>query len=37
MDWMPFWIVIALFLLAGVSPWVFPNRKVSKNKHDNMF
>lgn len=35
--WWPFYVVIALFLLAIVSPWVFPNEKVSKNKHDNDF
>jgi hypothetical protein len=27
-------IVFALFLLAIVSPWVFPNKMVSKNEHD---
>jgi hypothetical protein len=36
-SWWPFMVVIALFLLAIVSPWVFPNKNVSKNKHDNKF
>lgn len=36
-DWWPFYVVIALFVLAIVSPWVFPNEKISKNKHDNEF
>jgi hypothetical protein len=27
-------IVAALFLLAIISPWVFPNKMVSKNEHD---
>lgn len=36
-DWWPFYVVIALFILAIVSPWVFPNKKVSDNKHDNEF
>ena len=35
--WWPFYVVIALFILAIVSPWVFPNKMVSKNKHDNKF
>ena len=35
--WWPFFVVIALFILAIVSPWVFPNKMVSKNKHDNEF
>lgn len=26
--------VIALFVLAIVSPWIFPNKMVSKNEHD---
>lgn len=26
--------VLALFILAIVSPWVFPNKMVSKNEHD---
>jgi len=29
--------VIGLFILAIVSPWIFPNKMVSKNKHDNKF
>jgi hypothetical protein len=29
-----FAVVIALFILAIVSVWVFPNRKVSDNEHD---
>lgn len=36
-SWSPFFVVIALFLLAIVSPWVFPNKGVSDNKHDNKF
>lgn len=35
--WWPFFVVIALFVLAIVSPWIFPNKIVSKNKHDNKF
>jgi len=31
---MVFSIVIILFILAGISPWVFPNKMVSKNEHD---
>jgi len=27
-------VVLALFLLAIISPWVFPNKMVSKNDHD---
>lgn len=27
-------IVIALFILAIVSVWLFPNKSVSKNEHD---
>ncbi len=27
-------VVIALFILAIVSPWIFPNKMVSKNEHD---
>lgn len=34
-SWTPFYVVIALFVLAIVSPWIFPNKMVSKNKHDN--
>ncbi len=37
LDWMPFFVVITLFILAIVSPWIFPNKMVSKNKHDNKF
>jgi hypothetical protein len=29
-----FSVVIALFILAIVSVWAFPNRKVSDNEHD---
>ncbi|WP_262898565.1 hypothetical protein [Dawidia soli] len=36
-SWWPFYVVIALFILAIVSPWIFPNKMVSKNKHDNKF
>lgn len=36
-DWWPFYVVIILFVLAIVSPWVFPNDRVSDNKHDNKF
>ena len=27
-------IIIVLFILAIVSPWIFPNRMVSDNEHD---
>jgi len=27
-------VVIALFVLAIISPWMFPNKMVSKNEHD---
>jgi hypothetical protein len=27
-------VVIALFVLAIVSPWIFPNKMVSNNEHD---
>jgi hypothetical protein len=27
-------VVIALFVLAIISPWIFPNKMVSKNEHD---
>jgi hypothetical protein len=37
LDWWPFYVVCTLFLLAIVSPWVIPNKKVSKNKYDNKF
>jgi len=36
-SWWPFYVVIALFLLAIISPIIFPNKMVSKNKHDNKF
>ena len=26
--------IFALFILAIVSPWLFPNNKVSNNEHD---
>lgn len=29
-----FGVVLALFALAIVSVWIFPNRKVSDNEHD---
>ena len=29
-----FGIVIALFVLAIVSVWIFPNKAVSDNEHD---
>ncbi len=37
LDWWPFYVVIVLFVLAIISPWVFPNDKVSDNEHDNRF
>ena len=37
LDWWPFYVVIALFVLAIISPWVFPNKNVSDNEHDNKF
>ena len=27
-------IIIVLFILAILSPWIFPNRMVSDNEHD---
>ena len=27
-------LVIVLFVLAILSPWIFPNKVVSKNEHD---
>jgi hypothetical protein len=33
-SWTPFYVVIALFVLAIISPWVFPNKMVSNNKDD---
>ncbi len=36
-SWTPFYVVIALFILAIISPWVFPNKMVSNDKHDNKF
>ncbi len=27
-------VVIGLFVLAIISPWIFPNKMVSKNEHD---
>ncbi len=29
-----FGVVIALFLLAIASVWIFPNKSVSNNEHD---
>lgn len=29
-----FGVVIALFVLAIVSVWIFPNKTVSDNEHD---
>jgi hypothetical protein len=29
--------VVVLFILAVLSPIFFPNRMVSKNKHDNKY
>lgn len=37
LDWSPFFVVIFLFILAIISPWAFPNKMVSKNKHDNEY
>jgi hypothetical protein len=33
-SWTPFYVVIALFVLAIISPWIFPNKMVSNNKRD---
>ena len=33
-SWTPFYVVIALFVLAIISPWIFPNKMVSKHKRD---
>jgi len=27
-------VVIGLFVLAIISPWIFPNKMVSDNEHD---
>lgn len=27
-------IIVVLFVLAIVSPWIFPNKMVSENEHD---
>jgi hypothetical protein len=35
--WWPFFVVVLLFVIAILSPWIFPNKMVSKNKHDNKF
>lgn len=37
MDWLPFYVVVVLFVLAILSPIIFPNKMVSKNKEDNKF
>ncbi len=37
LDWWPFYVVVFLFALAIASAWIFPNKMVSKNKHDNKF
>jgi len=29
-----FGVVIALFILAIISVWLFPNKSVSNNEHD---
>jgi len=29
-----FGTVLVLFVLAIISPWIYPNNKVSKNEHD---
>ena len=36
-DWWPFFVVVVLFVLAVIAPWVFPNKTVSNNKYDNKF
>lgn len=36
-SWWPFYVVITLFILAIVAPWVWPNNKVSDHEHDNKF
>jgi N-terminal TM domain of oligopeptide transport permease C len=28
------YVIIFLFILAIVSPWIFPNKMVSNNDHD---
>ena len=35
LDWWPFYVVVELFILAIVSPWVLPNNTLSKNKDEN--
>lgn len=36
-SWWPFFVVIGLFILAIICPWIIPNKMVSKNKYDNKF
>lgn len=33
-SWTPFYVVITLFVLAIISPWIFPNKMVSNHKRD---
>ncbi len=37
MDWLPFYVVVVLFILAIISPFVFPNKTVSEHEEDNKF
>ena len=32
-EWV-FYVILALFALAIISVWAFPNKKVSDNEHD---
>lgn len=36
-SWTIFFIVVVLLVLALASPWIFPNKSVSKNRHDTKF
>jgi hypothetical protein len=29
--------ILVLFLLAGICPWIIPNKNVSDNEHDLKF
>lgn len=37
LSWMPFFVVIFLFVAAIISAWAFPNKTVSNNKHDKKY
>lgn len=35
MGWLMWALVLVLFALAIISPWVFPNKMVSKHERDH--